>query len=595
MNVVIKIVKMLSPEELKKLPGLVGLMFFMALLDAIGVASIMPFIAVVADHNIIYKYEFVSQIFLYFGVVDKLGVVLLSGSAIFTTLIFTNCWKAFTTYYIYKFSFSCEYSLSKQLIELYLRQPYSWFLSKNSADLGKNILSEVNTVVSYGLIPAANFLAQVMLGIALLGILLFVDAVICLTVVLVFSIICGVLFKLSGPLLVKTANDRMNANADRFNVVKECFSLIKPIKLSGLVDAYVSEYEKPAKIYAHKHSMGLILTFTPRYAIETFAFGGMILCFIILIARGQSIQELLSIIAIYAFAGIRLLPAAQQIYASIASFKFSGPPVDALFDDFERLAKVEISSVGLEAQQFKTEIKFDKVSYKYPNASELALSEINIGLYKNEIIGLVGVSGSGKSTFVDLLLGLLSPTSGQVKIDGISMEHNSGMKSQHFFGYVPQNFYISDNTILKNIAFGVADSDIDMGAIERASRAANLHEFVTKKLPEGYRTIIGEDGVRLSGGQRQRISIARALYHDPEFIIFDEATNSLDSLSEKSVMTSISNLKSEKTILIVSHRLNTLRRCDRIILMSKGQIVEVNNYEHLRSTNETFKALASDE
>lgn len=595
MSLLKKIYGLLSYPEQKKLPYLILIILFMAVFDVLGVASIMPFVAVVSDHRIIYEYEYAARLFEYLGIDEPGPIVFWTGGFVFICLVFVNIWKSFSSYYLHRFAFDCERSISTRLLEIYLQQPYVWFLNKNSSVLERNILSETSNAISYGVIPLANLLAQAALIVFLLVLLFYINPYVCLTVSVVITCLCWVLLKFFNKLLIKTSSERLDANADRFELVKESLALIKPIKSANLMDVFAAKYQTAAAKYSSKHALGLLIVNVPRYAIEAVAFGGMLLILVISVFLGHRIEEFLPLVAVYAFAGYRLLPAAQQIYTTVSSLKFAKPPVDLLFDDFQKLSTLDSPDDKSKVDGFKSEIKFASVYFSYPSTKRRTLSDLNVTLRKNEIVGLVGVSGSGKTTFVDLLLGILSPTAGEISIDGVALDRAKMAYSQKLFGYVSQTSYIADTSILKNIAFGVPDSAIDPIAVQRAAKAANLHNFIIRSLEDGYETVIGENGVRLSGGQRQRISIARALYNDPEFIVFDEATSSLDGLSERNIISSIRKLKGRKTIVMISHNLNTLSLCDKLILMSDGKIVAVDSYERLKTESAYFKSLSSEQ
>ena len=321
----------------------------------------------------------------------------------------------------------------------------------------------------------------------------------------------------------------------------------------------------------------------PRNFLEMIAFGGVILLILYIMAQTGSFNNALPIISLYVFAGYRLMPAMQKIYASFTVLAFVGPTLDKLTDDFRKLKPIE-KNYDENILPFNTKITLKNIKYNYPNASRTALKDISLTIPAKSSVGLVGPTGSGKTTTVDIILGLLEPQEGKLEVDENIITKQNSRSWQRSVGYVPQHIYLSDDTIASNIAFGFNPKDISQEAIEKASKIANLHEFVVHELPNQYQTIIGERGVRLSGGQRQRIGIARALYNKPKVLILDEATNALDSQTEDAVMDAINNLSKNITIILIAHRLKTVKNCDIIFKFEKGQLKAQGTYNDIISS-----------
>jgi len=318
----------------------------------------------------------------------------------------------------------------------------------------------------------------------------------------------------------------------------------------------------------------------------------MLLVVLYLMAQSDSFAGALAIIVLYAFAGYRLMPALQQIYNAVTQLRFVGPALDALHADLTSLKPVQLGS-SQDVIKLKQAINLNQVHYRYPNAQHLALKNLNLSIPAKSMVGLVGSTGSGKTTTVDLILGLLEAEKGTLAIDGQVITEHNRRAWQRVIGYVPQQIYLVDDTVAANIAFGIQAKDIDQVAVERAAKIANLHEFVVNELPEGYSTTVGERGVRLSGGQRQRIGIARALYNNPQVLILDEATSALDNLTEQAVMEALNSLGDEITIVLIAHRLSTVRQCDLIYLLERGVVQASGTYGELIAKNQHFAAMAN--
>lgn len=575
-----KLVFLLSSKEKKQAIWLLLMILIMAALDTIGVASIMPFVAVLSKPSLVETNFFLNSFFEFsniFGVETKSDFLFLLGVLVFILLITSLSFKALTTYFQLRFVRMREYSICKRLVKGYLHQPYSWFLYRNSADLGKTILSEVATVVTGGILPMIELMSKSLVAIALLSLLIFADPKLALTIGLSLSIIYAFIIKINQSFLSRIGTERMKANKDRFAALSEALGAIKDIKISGLEKIYIQRFSNPAQIYAKHQASSKIVSHLPKYALEAVAFGGMLLVILYLMSKSGTFGEALPIITLYALAGYRLLPAIQSIYVSITQLRFIKPAVISLSNDLKEVDSIKLSGIG-HSIKLKNQISIKDAFYEYPKSSRTALKNINLTIPAKSNVGLVGPTGSGKSTLVDIILGLLELEKGRLEIDGKVINKNNLREWQSTIGYVPQHIYLADDTISSNIAFGIDKSKIDHKAVEQASKIANLHEFVLNELPDKYSTIVGERGTRLSGGQRQRIGIARALYNKPSLLVMDEATSALDNKTEKAVMDAISNLDKDITIILIAHRLNTVKDCDIIFELDKGKVVSQGTF-----------------
>jgi len=515
------------------------------------------------------------------------------GVLVFVLLVTSLAFKALTSYAQTRFALLREFSIGKRLVEGYLHQPYSWFLNRHSADLGKTILSEVNTVIYSGMVPLMTLMAQSTVALALLILLVVLDPLLALSSGVVLGLAYAGIFGVVSGWLKRLGQARIDANTERFTALSEAFGAAKEVKVSGLEQAYIQRFAKPAEIYAKDQATAQVISQLPRFALEAIAFGGMLLVILYLMAKTGNFADVLPIVALYAFAGYRLMPALQQIYSALTQLRFAGPALDALHQDLYSLRAVNAPPGLLNPLPLTQAIALTQVSYRYPNASQMALRGINLTIHAHSTVGFVGATGSGKTTTVDILLGLLEPEEGVLKIDGEPITAANRRLWQRAIGYVPQHIYLADASVAANIAFGVPAKDIDHLALERAAKIANLHEFVANVLPQGYATTVGERGVRLSGGQRQRIGIARALYHNPQVLILDEATSALDNLTEQAVMEAVNNLGHDITIILIAHRLSTVRQCDQIYMLEQGEVKAQGTFNELTQANEQFRAMAA--
>ena len=590
-----KLLYLLTSKEQKKMGFLFVMILLMALLDVLGIASIMPFIAVLSNPDIIETNQILSSAFGYsemFGIKTKQQFFYFLGIIILILLVFSLTFKALTLYAQFRFTQMREYSIGKRLIEGYLHQPYSWFLNRHSADLGKTILSEVSTVVSSGISPMVTLIANSIVAIVLLTLLILINPKLAIIAGFTLSLAYALIYKLVRTFLSRIGKESVKADSARFTAVSEAFGASKEIKLGGFENIYTERFALPAQKFAYNQAFAKITSQLPRYALEAVAFCGLLLVMLNLLADSGNLNTVIPVIALYVFAGYRLMPALQQIYISFTLLRFVGPALDNLYNDLEKLEK-EPQIANKDTFSFNDQITLREINYNYPNSSQKVLKNINLSISAKQRIGIVGKTGSGKTTLVDIILGLLDPQNGIVKVDEIDINKNNQRMWQKSIGYVPQKIFLSDDTIAANIAFGTNAKNINYDKVVQASKIANLHEFVTDELPSKYQTRIGERGVRLSGGQSQRIGIARALYHEKNLLVLDEATSALDYQTEKAVMDALKNISKKTTIIIIAHRLNTIKECDKIFFLDKGQIMGEGAYNNLIETNDFFKKFIS--
>ena len=589
MKKVKKILDLLTENEIKSGILLYFMILIMAFLEMLGVFSILPFIAVLTNPELIETNLILNQIFessKIFGIKNSDNFLFALGISVFILLIVSLIFKSFTTYFQLKYVQMRSYSIGMRLVRSYINQPYNWFLNKNSSNLGKNILSEVDYVVSNGLHSLIELISKTTVAIVIILLIILVDPNIAFMVGLVLSLSYSIIFFFIKNFLNRLGKVIFKNNSLRFIALNEGFGAIKEVKLGRLEQIFISRFSEPAKLYAENVAISSILKSLPRYALEALSFGGVMLILLYMMSKSGNFVSALPVISLYVMAGYRLMPAVQQIYASVSQLTTVGPSLDAIHKDIKNLVFYDHSRhKENKLISLNKKISLISVNFRYPYSSKLSLKDISINIPAKSIVGFIGTTGSGKTTLIDLILGLLLPENGYLKIDEKIITQNNVSEWQKIIGYVPQNIYLSDDTISSNIAFGVKPENIKKDIIEKVSKYADLHQFVTNELPKKYDTTIGERGVRLSGGQRQRIGIARALYHNPKVLILDEATSSLDIITEKLVMERINDLRRDMTIIIVAHRLNTVKDCDLIFKLEKGKIINQGTFDELIKEN----------
>lgn len=579
-----KILYLLTPHERRNAAFLLLMIFIMAMIEVIGVASILPFMAVLTNPSLVESNYILNSMFKFssiFGINDNQQFLIFLAVLVFLFLITSIIFKAFTTYLQTNFVQMRDYSISKRLIEAYLRQPYSWFLNQNSSDLGKNILSEVSQVVVGGLAQFIELIAKGMVSIVMIILLIIVDPLIALTIGFFLGGAYLLIFLLIRIYLKKIGINRFQANKLRYKIANEAFNGIKEIEIGDLKKYYIKQFSDPAKIFSKTNTTSQMLSLLPRFFLEVVTFGGILILIIYMMSKTNSFNDAIPVISLYVFAGYRLMPALQNVYFSFTRIIFNDASINKLYSDFKNLKTSNKHTEDRGIVSFSKSINLINIYFNYPNAKQLTLKNINMNIPANSTVGIVGTTGSGKTTIVDIILGLLEAEKGKLEVDGKIITKQNSKNWQQIIGYVPQNIYLTDDTLAANIAFGEDSKNINQEKVENASKIANLHEFVASELPMQYQTTVGERGIRLSGGQRQRIGIARALYHNPNVLILDEATSALDNKTEQIVMNSINNLKKNMTIILITHRLDTLKNCDIIFKINKGELVEEGSYDKL--------------
>ncbi len=591
-----KLLDLLTPRERRTFYLLLAMIVVMGFFQMLTVASILPLMFVLQHPDIVDDGGTVSRIYTGLGFTSHQSFMVTLASAVFFLVIFGMVFKAVTAYATYRFSMMRSYTISSRMLNGYLSQPYTWFLDRHSAGLGAAVLGEVQKVVTMALLPAMKFLTGLATSTALITLLLLVRPEVALIAAALIGGVYALLYLGVRRRVNRMGKERHHLNAQRFRIVGEAFGGMKDVKLLGLEGYFVDRFRGPARRVAEYDALDISLREVPRYVIEGVAFGGLVGFILYLLVTGDgSFGSVIPTLSVFAFTAIRLFPAMQQVYASLGQMRFATGTLEKLHGDFVTMAAnapSRAATTSAPALRVTERIELEEVHYAYPQAERAAVQGMTLTIPARSTVGIVGGTGAGKTTTVDIMLGLLVPDRGTLSVDGIPITPENMRAWQRSIGYVPQQIFLSDDTVSANIAFGRAAADIDQAAVVRAARIAELHDFVVRELPEGYATKVGERGVRLSGGQRQRIGIARALYHDPDVLILDEATSALDNLTERAVMDAVHNLGRAKTVVMIAHRLSTVRECDTIFMLEGGRVVAEGSYDDLIASNRQFRALA---
>ncbi len=566
--------------------------------SALMVGSVMPFLSVLALPHNIEAIPAMNWAYNTFGFTSNYTFLIFLGLTSLVVIVIASGIQLVKAWVMERFVLMRMHTLSSRLLASYLLQSYEFFLNQHSGDMGTRILTETQQLASQFLRPAAEAVASIITIIAIVGLLLWAEPLIAVFSFLVLGGTYSLTYWLSRLTLKRLGNLRAQTNSARFRIANEALGGIKDLKLLGRERDYLARYDASSYKMAQAITTTQVISMTPKFVLEAIAFGGIVLlCLILLdpqnLASGAGLGDILPVLGLFAFAGQRLMPEMSKLYQSLAQIQASSAAVDIVYRDLILQANVTelpmTQNVNLGLSQ---QLSLEAVSYLYPNASHAGVREVTLTIAAGEKIGIVGGTGAGKTTLADLILGLLKPIRGRLVIDGVTITQDNLRAWQQSVGYVPQDIFLTDATLTENIALGVPPKDINQARVFEAAQIAQIDQFIKSDLPEGYDTKIGERGVRLSGGQRQRIGIARALYQNADLIVFDEATSALDNLTEREVISAIDALPNAKTVLMIAHRLSTVKGCDRIAVMEGGRMVGFATWDALMAENVAFQQIA---
>jgi ABC-type multidrug transport system fused ATPase/permease subunit len=588
-----KVLSLFPREERWKMAALLAAMLATGVLQTLGIASVMPFIGLVTNPNVVHDNALLHRLYTALGFTEPRRFLVLMGLAAFVVFAAGNSLAAFTSWLGLRFAWRNHHRLSERLLERYLWKPYGYFLGRHGARLTKTLLNEILTVVEGVVVPLLEVISKGVAALLVIVLLIAMDPKLAALVSATLGGAYVLVYQLVRQRQRQAGERQLRARTIEFRVASEAFGGIKDVKVLGRESSIIARFRTPSLEYAMTNASHALVRQLPPLALETIAFGGLLAVLIYLLQTKDALDQVLPIIALYGLAGNRLLPTFHQIFSAITSIRFHAAALDELYADLMSPSDVPASPAPSIAskRQGGSEIRFHDVSFIYPGTTRRALNHIDLVIPKGRMVGLVGPSGCGKTTLVDLLLGLFTPTSGHVMIDGVPLDVTTMATWRSRLGYVPQNIFLCDETITRNIAYGIPDYDIDQDSVRRAVSAAHLTDFVARQ-PEGLNTIVGERGVRLSGGERQRIGIARALYHQPDILVFDEATSALDTITEEAVMEATRQLADNRTIVLIAHRLSTVSHCHVIFVMEDGKVVAHGTYDQLAASNRSFRAMA---
>jgi ATP-binding cassette subfamily C protein len=483
--------------------------------------------------------------------------------------------------------------MSSRLLQTYLEAPYAFILQRNSAALIQRVRDGTDATANLILAPIVHLTTETLVIVAFLIVLGYAAPFVTLCAALALALFLLLPASATTRVFHRWGEDEERLEKALLQELQQSLGAVKEVRMAAAEPFFLERFRAVRSSWSHLEERRAMMTDGLRLAVETTFVATILLVVLVMTMRGDQGQRAVSLLGLYAYAGFRLVPSANRITRNLNCIRGGRPFVRDLETDVLLLARDSSRQQHArpsDALSFARTITFDNVSYVYANSRLRAVDNINLEIRRGESIGILGPTGSGKSTLVALLLGLLEPTSGCVLVDGRDIREASREWRRHI-GYVPQEFYLLDESVRSNIAFGVADDQIDAERLRRAVRLAQLDEVIAS-LPDGLETPLGERGARLSGGQRQRIAIARALYHDPQVLVFDEATAALDLQTESEITRAVGALRGAKTVVVIAHRMSTVRTCDRLILLGEGRVADIGSFEDLLSRNAVFDVTA---
>jgi ABC-type multidrug transport system fused ATPase/permease subunit len=561
---------LLTSAERRTAVWLVISMLFGMLLETLGVSAVVPALALLTQPDYLERIPALQSVPRMLGNPDQATLVIGGMAVLVAVYLVKTLFLGVLAWQQTSFAFRVQAQLSQRLFTVYLRQPYTFHLQRNSAQLIRNAINEVAQFSGNAMIPGMQLLTEVLVLAGLCTLLFVVEPVGASIIVGVLAGATWLFHHVTRKHILRWGQARLRHDGLRFQHLQQGLGGVKDVKLLGREREFLDRYQAHNLESARAGHLQKTLQQFPRLWLELLAVAGFVALVLSILAQGHAIETVLPTLGMFAAAAFRTLPSVNRVISAVQSVRYGLPVIDTLYTELQLDAPAPARAGPTRA--LHDSLQIDCVDFTYPATATPALRGLSMSVRRGESVGIIGPSGAGKSTLVDILLGLLRPDRGEVRVDGLDI-HSDLRSWQDQIGYVPQSIFLTDDSLRRNVAFGLPDSQIDEQAVLRAIRAAQLESFV-RELPAGLETLVGERGIRLSGGQRQRIGIARALYHDPAVLVLDEATSSLDATTEHGVMDAVEALQGQKTIVVVAHRLSTVQRCSRLYRLEAGAIVQ---------------------
>lgn len=567
------------------------LMLVAASLEACGLGLVYTFIRALLSPDMAVSVPLVGD---YFSNVQSGGseqtIIMIVGMLLAVFLI-KNVLLIFLYFIQAGFIARNESILAIKLLDHYLHGAYSLHITRNSADLIRNMTGSVSVVFNAVTMSFFTLASELVVSTTIGIVLIILQPVYTIGAICILGTAIGIFYAYSRARVHKWGFEEQEAQSGILKALQQGFHSIKEVKILGCENAIHQSFIKPRMALARCRVRFATMAQAPRLWTETVVVATILISVLVVLSGGGRVEEIVSALALFGAATFRLLPSMNRMILAMNAIRGGTHAVNFVYDDTVTFANNPDISKGpyTEPLRFDKELVADDVTFRYSASDQPVLQGVSLSIRPGESIGVIGPSGAGKTTLIDVLVGLMPPTSGTISVDGHNVYDDAG-RWRRQLGYVPQSIYLTDDTLRRNIAFGQPDDNIDEAQLARAINLAQLEEIV-RKLPDGLDTKLGDRGIRLSGGQRQRVGIARALYNDPSVLIFDEATSSLDTETEHEVNNAIQTLKGSKTLIVIAHRLTTVRQCNRLIYLKNGRVEDIGTFDELAARHAGFSKL----
>lgn len=571
------------------------LLIVTTLLESVGIFSIFPFMKMATNPEVIDSNEWLSYLKSAFGFSSNKNFLIAAGVAMLVTFVVTTVGSVCAAWQTYRTIWLLAHRLGVRLLDRYSRVPFEFYHRNNSAELTKKIVADVHDFVGGILLSSCLLIANLLKALVLVAMLLWVSPWLSMLLCVVYAVAYYAMHLLRRRSLEELGNERLLTTNLRFKTLTELLSGAKTLRVAGANGMFLDRFEDASKRFAAVRPKFWLVSSFPKYSIELLAFGGLVAIILWRLSSGGELLQLIPVLTTFALATYKLLPALSGAFAQVANFGQHAPLIDVIYSDMQSDSAMMLNHVSTRADaqplKLQSEIKVDQISYQYEASDVKVLNRVSLEIPQGSRCALVGTTGCGKSTLIDILVGVLFANEGRLVVDGNVISPDNVYGWQNNIGYVPQEVFLYDETIAANIALGVPEDQIDFDRIRTAARLAQAIEFIESDTPDGFDTLIGERGIRLSGGQRQRIGLARAFYRQPSVLFLDEATSALDNVTEEAVMASLKQEFPDTTVVMIAHRLSTVKFCDRIFLMHEGEVVESGSYDQLYRSSDQFQKM----